>query len=179
MTIEDIKTELREIIERKKQVAGGEWVSAYPSHDLTPKMARALLGVIEWLQLYAIPTGEAQTQLETIRREWEVQTMSRRKPKTHEIKCWPQFFGPVANSSKPFEIRKNDRDYQIGDTLRIREWCPTKRDFTGYECRAIISYLTPWEQIKGNVVLGIRLLPQDAECSQLGEDFSKLPMCAK
>jgi hypothetical protein len=43
------------------------------SRSLTPKMARALLGVIEWLELYAIPTEDAQAQLETIRREWEVQ----------------------------------------------------------------------------------------------------------
>lgn len=105
--------------------------------------------------------------------------MKSRKPKTHEIKCWPQFFGPVQDGTKPFEIRKNDRDFRVGDTLHVREWCPTKRDFTGHECRAIISYLTPWEQIKGNVVLGIKLLPQDAECSQLGADFSELPMCAK
>ena len=96
-----------------------------------------------------------------------------RKPKTHEIKCWPQFFGPVADGTKPFEIRENDRDYRVGDTLHIREWCPTKRDLTGCECRAIISYLTPWEQIKGNVVLGIKLLSQDAECSQLGVKFSE------
>jgi len=43
------------------------------SRNLTPKMAKALLGVIEWLESYAIPTSDAQAQLETIRREWEVQ----------------------------------------------------------------------------------------------------------
>jgi hypothetical protein len=36
-------------------------------------MARALLTAIEWLELCATPTDEAQAQLETIRREWEVQ----------------------------------------------------------------------------------------------------------
>lgn len=105
--------------------------------------------------------------------------MSRRKPKTHTVKAWPQFFGPVQDGTKPFEIRKNDRDYRVGDTLLIQEWCPKKRDFTGHECQAIISYLTPWEQIRGNVVLGIRLIPQDTVCSQLGVKFSELPMCAK
>ena len=87
-TIEQIKTELREIIERKKQVAGGEWVSAYPSRNLTPKMAKALLAVIERLErtsatveiaMHGQPTRrtlhaiQADGELETIRREWEVQ----------------------------------------------------------------------------------------------------------
>ncbi len=104
--------------------------------------------------------------------------MSRRKPKTHTIRTWPQFFGPVQDGSKPFVVGKND-GYQIGDTLLIREWCPKQNKATGHECRAVITYASEWQQIRGNVVLGIRLLPQDAECSQLGEDFSKLPMCAK
>jgi hypothetical protein len=40
------------------------------SRNLTPKMARALLGMIEWLEVYCIPTSEAERRLETIRREW-------------------------------------------------------------------------------------------------------------
>ena len=99
--------------------------------------------------------------------------MKTRRPKTHTLKLWHQFFGPVADGSKPFEIRKND-DYRVGDTLVIQEWCPTKQKFTGHECRAIISYSTAWQQHKGNVVLGIKLLAQDAECTQLGCKFSDL-----
>ena len=100
--------------------------------------------------------------------------MKNRRLKTHTIKCWPQFFGPVADGSKTFEIRKNDRDYRVGDTLVIQEWCPKKRDFTSHECRAVISYLTEWQQHKGNVVLGIKLLAQDTECTQLGCKFSEI-----
>lgn len=100
--------------------------------------------------------------------------MKTRRPKTHTLKLWPQFFGPVADGSKPFEIRKNDRDYRVGDTLVIQEWCPKKREFTGHECRAIVSYLTEFQQRKGNVVLGIKLLAQDTECTQLGCKFSDL-----
>jgi hypothetical protein len=114
MTIEDIKTELREIIQLSDNATPAPWrTSQHDDHghdygkpvrvqsennydvarngtpgcflkdsdatliatsrNLTPKMAKALLGVIEWLELYAIPTNEAQAQLENIRREWEVQ----------------------------------------------------------------------------------------------------------
>jgi hypothetical protein len=66
-----ICSECRDPIADKHSAENAEFIAA--SRNLTPKMARALLGVIEWLELYAIPTEDAQAQLETIRREWEVQ----------------------------------------------------------------------------------------------------------
>lgn len=44
--------------------------------------------------------------------------------RTHEIKIWPQYYFRVANGSKTFEIRENDRDYQSGDKVILREWDP-------------------------------------------------------
>jgi len=104
--------------------------------------------------------------------------MSSRKPKTHTIRTWTQFFEPLQDGTKSFVVGKND-DYQIGDTLIIREWCPKEDKATGNQCRAVITYASEWQQMRDNVVLGIRLLPQDAECSQLGAAFSELPMCAE
>lgn len=100
--------------------------------------------------------------------------MSRRKPKTHTIRTWPAFFGPVQDGTMPFTVGKND-GYEVGDTLIIREWCPKEDKATGHECRAAITFTSEWQQIRGNVILGIRLLPQDAECSQLACKFSELP----
>lgn len=42
----------------------------------------------------------------------------------HELKIWPQYYSRVANGSKTFEIRNNDRDYQSGDKVILREWDP-------------------------------------------------------
>jgi hypothetical protein len=42
----------------------------------------------------------------------------------HELKCWPPYFESVMDGSKPFELRKNDRDYKYGDELLLREWDP-------------------------------------------------------
>ena len=39
----------------------------------------------------------------------------------HTIKITPEFFYPVSSGEKPFEVRKKDRDYKVGDTLRFRE----------------------------------------------------------
>lgn len=43
----------------------------------------------------------------------------------HELKTWPAYFDRIEDGSKTFEIRKNDRGFQAGDMLRLREFNPT------------------------------------------------------
>jgi hypothetical protein len=43
----------------------------------------------------------------------------------HELKTWPQFFARLVDGSKTFEIRKDDRVFQAGDTLVLREYDPS------------------------------------------------------
>lgn len=64
------------------------------------------------------------------------------EPKTHELKCWPEFFVAVKNWEKMFEIRHNDRGFLVGDILWIREWEQTSADYTGASLRRRISYIT-------------------------------------
>lgn len=76
----------------------------------------------------------------------------------HKLKCSPDFFAAVLDGSKPFEIRKNDRDFRVGDSLLLQEWvadesaltCITKvpdeedRDqgrYSGCECDRTITYV--------------------------------------
>ncbi len=44
--------------------------------------------------------------------------------RTHYLKTWPKFFQDVKMGRKPFEIRKNDRDFRVGDILALFEWDP-------------------------------------------------------
>ena len=42
----------------------------------------------------------------------------------HTLKTWPVFFADVETGAKNFEIRKNDRNFQVGDFLRLEEFEP-------------------------------------------------------
>lgn len=49
----------------------------------------------------------------------------------HVLKCWPDFFAPLARMDKTFDLRKNDRRFKVGDVLRICEYNDRIGEFTG------------------------------------------------
>jgi hypothetical protein len=55
--------------------------------------------------------------------------------KTHELKVVEPFFEHLRNRSKNFELRRNDRDFQVGDFLILKEYSPEK----GFSGRALYS----------------------------------------
>lgn len=58
----------------------------------------------------------------------------------HELKCWPEYFEPLADGRKRFEWRNNDRDFHAGDILHIREWSQTT-SYSGRELYEKIDYI--------------------------------------
>lgn len=44
----------------------------------------------------------------------------------HLLKVIPPYFDALADGRKTFEVRKNDRAYQAGDVLLLREWHPNQ-----------------------------------------------------
>lgn len=61
---------------------------------------------------------------------------------THVLKSWPQFFDPISRGMRTHELRRNDRQYRIGDFLELREFCPERASLTGRVCVALITSLT-------------------------------------
>lgn len=49
----------------------------------------------------------------------------------HELKCWPQYFDLTYRGLKWFEYRQNDRDYQVGDVLHLKEYDPETKVYSG------------------------------------------------
>lgn len=65
--------------------------------------------------------------------------------KTHKIKIHPEYYSAKAAGLKPFEYRKNDRMYQVGDTLILQEWSPANERYTGREIECKVMYMLPIE----------------------------------
>lgn len=61
----------------------------------------------------------------------------------HELKTWPKYFRPLARGEKNFEVRRNDRNFQVGDTLTLREYDPDTKTYTGAETDRTVTYVLP------------------------------------
>jgi len=80
----------------------------------------------------------------------------------HNLKTWPAVFDPLLTRAKSFEIRKDDRDFAVGDMLVLREWDPLARKYSGRSMKAIVTYLLRGGQFgvePGYVCMSIKRLP--------------------
>lgn len=60
---------------------------------------------------------------------------------THDLKSWPDFFEPIMSGTKTFELRINDRKFNVGDILHLREYDDRKHQYTGRSVRKRVTYL--------------------------------------
>ena len=77
----------------------------------------------------------------------------------HELKLNEEFFGEVLTGNKTFEVRKNDRDYKVGDCLKLLSYDPDKKQYTGGEAKRKITYILNGGRYgveKGFVVIGMQ-----------------------
>lgn len=72
----------------------------------------------------------------------------------HFIKSWPEFFSQTLAGNKNFEIRFNDRNFQIGDTIVIEEFCNDTQAYSGRRAVAEVTCVIDFQQKKGFVVIG-------------------------
>jgi len=74
----------------------------------------------------------------------------------HDIKIEHVYFEALLAGDKMFEIRLNDRGYQKGDTITLKELRSdtAAKSLSGREYHGIITYVTPFQQQDGWVVFG-------------------------
>jgi hypothetical protein len=77
--------------------------------------------------------------------------------KVHYLKTWTPFFKDAESGIKQFEVRKNDRDYEVGDTLILEDFDPITEKYTGAWVPEKITYkLDDIRFVKeGYVILGM------------------------
>ncbi len=59
----------------------------------------------------------------------------------HELKTWIEYFQLVECGVKPFELRKNDRDFLAGHELLLREYDKVTKKYTGRILHRKITYV--------------------------------------
>ena len=61
--------------------------------------------------------------------------------KTHEVKILPNYYEDVLSGKKTFELRKDDRDYKVGDLIVLKEYDSSENVYTGREKMYGIGYI--------------------------------------
>lgn len=81
--------------------------------------------------------------------------------KTRELKTLPEYFEAVVTGRKKFEVRKNDRNFQVDEILFLREW-DALRGYSGRNQYAKVDYILNdkcgFGLKKGYVVMSITLV---------------------
>lgn len=75
----------------------------------------------------------------------------------HELKILPTYFRDVLRGNKTFEVRKNDRNFQVGDKLILKEW--ENGEYTGNILEKNVTYILDDSSgyvLEGYVVMGIK-----------------------
>ena len=76
----------------------------------------------------------------------------------HNLKILPEYFDAIVSGKKTFEVRFNDRDYQVDDILLLQEWVDGQ--YTGRSLEAKVTYLldNPRYCQEGYVIMSINRL---------------------
>lgn len=60
----------------------------------------------------------------------------------HELKILPTYYRKVVAMNKRAEIRRDDgRNFKLWDRLKLREWDPVAKAYTGRFCEAIVTHI--------------------------------------
>ena len=79
---------------------------------------------------------------------------------THELKIRPEYFEAIVRGDKTFEVRYNDRNYQLHDILELQEH--DGENYTGRIIKAEVTYLLdhPGYCKEGYVIMAIKIIEQ-------------------
>lgn len=87
----------------------------------------------------------------------------------HELKVHSPYFWAISDGRKPFEVRKDDRGFQTGEILWLREYKPDvdlDLRYTGNAEYARISYILRGGQFGvevGHVVMGLDIISESED----------------
>jgi len=63
--------------------------------------------------------------------------------RVHLLKSWPESFDAILSGDKPFDVRVADRDYQVGDWVKLHKYDPQLKAYMGEVCYRLIGFMQP------------------------------------
>lgn len=67
----------------------------------------------------------------------------------HELKTWPYYYRMVVSGKKRFELRNDDRKFEPGDYLHLREYVASEDKYTGEECIIMVNDVIRNKEVPG------------------------------
>lgn len=120
--------------------------------------------------------------------------------RTHCLKVWREYFDDIQSGAKPFELRRNDRSFEVGDTLVLEEWDAAAESYTGRRVVRGVTYRLDgpvFGLAAGHCIMGLEAASyaetRDAfkvvakpapsvavrSCPECGEPYSCAPACPR
>ncbi len=100
-----------------------------------------------------------------------------------EKKAWPEYFEEILKGNKSYDLRLNDFECKVGDTLLLKEWDPKSQKYTGREIEKKITYIgetnkfTFWSKADADKY-GYKIMSfQNDKKNRKGVDFIGVTVC--
>lgn len=79
---------------------------------------------------------------------------------THALKTLSPYYSDVISGKKTFELRKDDRPFELGDKLLLQEYDPENGGYTGAEETLYIDYILrdcpQYGLMEGYCIIGLK-----------------------
>lgn len=107
---------------------------------------------------------ETKKKLEEMEDEQRMSVLPSEMPKTvHQIRCGKTFFEDILKGVKSFTLRKNDRDYKVGDILEKMEFDDGKHTGRTIKQEVIYKLEDFTGLVDGYCILGTKILEKPEE----------------
>lgn len=73
---------------------------------------------------------------------------------THELKVHPQFWDALVSGAKPFDVRRDDRKFKVGDTCLLREYDPSFGFKSTTSVAKRVTYVLAHEDLPAAIAVG-------------------------
>ena len=142
--IEEKEAAYADFDEYKREVLGVDDIDDLPQDDYRYGLERAIDIIIEYM-------GKEKSTEKTVNQEKRGRTV-------HELKISPKYYDEVVYNNKRFVIRKDDRNYQVGDLVTLKEYengLYTGRQMVNIPIRYILRNAPEYGLKEGYCILGI------------------------